>query len=189
MSNQQPVTTDQYLNGLNVTAYDKIVAAVRDEPHLARFQFRATNRWHGGGLNQTTIRDFHGGGEEQGVDSRHFSVDAGEPPVLLGDDEAPNPAEYLLHALASCLTSAIVYKAAAHGISVESIESSIEGDMDAHNFLELSNAQRTGYQQIRARFRVKADASPETLKELAGFSPIYDTIVHGTPVLVEIEPA
>ncbi|KPK13790.1 MAG: hypothetical protein AMJ67_16945 [Betaproteobacteria bacterium SG8_41] len=189
MLNQAIETPDQYLNGLNVTAYDKIVAAVRDEPRLAKFQFRATNRWHGGGLNQTTIRNFHGGGEEQGVDSRHFTVDTGEPPVLLGDDEAPNPAEYLLHALTACLTSAIVYKAAARGIKIESIESSIEGDMDAHNFLELSEAQRTGYQQIRARFKVKADASLETLKELAAFSPIYDTIVHGTPVSVEIELA
>ncbi|UCH53987.1 MAG: OsmC family protein [Pseudomonadota bacterium] len=187
MLKQQPVTPDQYLNGLNVTEYGKIVEAVRDEPRLAKFQFRATNRWHGGGLNQTTIRNFHGGGEEQGVDSRHFTVDTGEPPLLLGDDEAPNPAEYLLHALAGCLTSTIVYKAAARGIKVESIESSIEGDMDAHNFLEISDAQRTGYQNIRARFRVKADASPETLRALAEFSPIYDTVVHGTSVSIDIE--
>jgi len=189
MLNQAIEKQDQYLNGVNVTEFGKIIDAVRDEPSLVKFQFRATNRWHGGGLNQSTIRTFYGAGEEQGVEGRHFTVDAGEPPALLGDDEAPNPAEFLLHALAACLTSTLAYKAAARGIAIESIQSSIEGDMNGLKFLEISNAERTGYQQIRVRFRVKADASPETLKELAGLSPIYDTIVHGTPVLVEIEPA
>jgi len=189
MLNQAIETPDQYLNGVNVTEFGKIIDAVRAEPDLVKFEFRATNRWHGGGLNQSTIRSFHGAGEEQGVDGRHFTVDAGEPPVLLGDDEAPNPAEYLLHALTACLTSSIVYKAAQRGIAVESIESTIEGNMFGLKFLGLSDAGRTGYQQIRVRFKVKADASPETLKELALFSPIYDTIVHGTEVAVEIEPA
>jgi len=187
MLKQAIETQNQYLNGLDVTEYGKIVEAVRGEPTLAKFQFRAVNRWHGGGLNQTTVRDFHGGGEEQGIDNRHFTIDAGEPPLLLGNDEAPNPAEYLLHALAACLTSAIVYKAAAHGIAIESIESSIEGEMDAHNFLELSDAQRTGYQDIRVKFRIRSEASSETLKELAEYSPVFDTVVHGTPVAIQIE--
>jgi len=189
MLNQAIETPDQYLNGVNVTEFGKIVDAVRAEPDLVKFEFRATNRWHGGGLNQSTIRTFYGAGEEQGVDGRHFTVDAGEPPALLGHDEAPNPAEFLLHALTACLTSTIVYKAAQRGIAIESIESSIEGDMNGLKFLGLSDAGRTGYRQIRVRFRVKADVSPETLKELVGFSPIYDTIAHGTPVLVEIESA
>lgn len=180
---------DQYLNGINVTEFGNIVDAVRAEPDLVKFQFRATNRWHGGGLNQSTIRTFYGAGEEQGVDGRHFTVDAGEPPALLGHDEAPNPAEFLLHALTACLTSTIVYKAAQRGITVESIESSIEGDMNGLKFLGLNDAGRTGFQQVRVRFKVKADASPDTLRELAVFSPVYDTIVHGSPVEVVVEPA
>jgi len=187
MRQQANVQQDQFLNGLNVTEYERIVEAVGNEPTLAKFQFRAGNVWHGGGLNRTTVRNFYGAGEEQGIGDRHFTVDAGEPPVLLGKDEAPNPAEYLLHALAACLTSAIVYKAAVHGIAVESIESAIEGDMDARNFLELSDEQRTGYQNIRATFKVKADASPEQIKQLAEFSPIFDTVTRGTPVSMQVE--
>ncbi len=189
MLKQATVPEDQFLNGLNVTDYERIVAAVRDEPKLAKFQFRAGNRWESGGLNRTTIRNFYGAGEEQGVGNRRFTVDAAEPPVLLGKDEAPNPVEYVLHALAACLTSSIVYKAAAQGIAVESIESTLEGDMDARKFLELSDEQRTGYQNIRATFKVKADASPERIKALAEFSPVLDVISHGTPVSLRIEKA
>jgi uncharacterized OsmC-like protein len=189
MLKQVKVPEDQILNGLNVTEYEQIVEAVRNEPKLAKFQFRAGNLWHGGGLNRTTIRNFYGAGEEQGVRDRRFTVDAAEPPVLLGKDEAPNPVEYVLHALAACLTSSIVYKAAARGIAVESVESTLEGDMDARKFLELGDDQRTGYQNIRATFKVKADASPETIKELAEFSPVLDVVSHGTPVSLRIEKA
>jgi uncharacterized OsmC-like protein len=187
MLNPVKVQEDQFLNGLNVTEYGRIVDAVRGDSRLAKFQFRTGNRWQDGGLNRTTITGLYGGGEEQGAGTRQFTVDAAEPPVLLGKDEAPNPAEYLLHALAACLTSSIVYKAAARGIVVEAIEGRLEGDMDARRFLEISDAQRTGYQGIRAVFKVKADASPEEIRELAEFSPVFDTVTRGTAVSLQIE--
>jgi uncharacterized OsmC-like protein len=143
--------------------------------------------WHMGGLNRTTIKGFYGAGEEQGAEDRTFTVDAAEPPVLLGEDEAPNPVEYLLHALAACLTSSIIYKAAARGITVKSLESTLEGDLDAHAFLELSDKGRKGYQNIRATFKVEADASSEEIKEMAEFSPVLDVVTNGTPVSLWIE--
>lgn len=187
MLKQAQVYEARIVNGLNVTEYENIVDAVRSEPKLAKFQFRAKNRWHGGGLNRTTIQGFYGAGEEQGTNNRAFVIDAAEPPTLLGEDEAPNPVEYLLHALAACLTSSIVYKAAARGIAIESIESTLDGDMDARKFLELSDEQRTGYQNIRATFKVKADASAEEIKALAEFSPVLDVVARGTPVSLKVE--
>lgn len=187
MVDQSIVREEQFVNGLDVVEYDKIVDAVRGEPKLAKFQFRVRNRWQDAGLNRSTIGPFYGAGGEQGVENRRFRVDAGEPPVLLGKDEAPNPAEYLLHALAACLTSAIVYKAAARGIVVDSLEASLEGDMDAHKFLELRDSGRTGYQGIRAAFKIKADASAEELKQLAEYSPVLDTVTRGTSVALRIE--
>ena len=187
MLNAVKVEEDRIINGLNVTEYERIVDAVRGDPKLAKFQFRAGNRWEGGGLNRTTIKGLYGGGEEQGMGTRHFTVDAAEPPVLLGKDEAPNPAEYLLHALAACLTSTIAYKAASRGIVVESIEGRLEGDMDARRFLEVSDAQRTGYKGIRATFKVKANASPQEISELAELSPIFDTVTRGTVVSLQVE--
>jgi len=187
MLNAMKVQEDQIINGVNATEYGRIVEAVRNEPGLAKFVFRAGNRWEDGGLNRTTIRNFYAAGEEQGVNSRHFTVDAAEPPVLLGKDEAPNPVEYLLHALASCLTSTIVYKAATRGIVVDSIESSFEGDLNARAFMEISDEERKGYQSIRATFKVKADASPEQIRELAEFSPVLDVVTRGSPVLLQFE--
>lgn len=187
MSHDASVADPVITNGINVTEYEEIVRAVREEPDLARFRFRARNRWDSGGLNRTTIEGFCGAGEEQG--NRSFVVEADEPPALLGEDQAPNPVEYVLHALAACLTSSIVYKAAARGIRVGSVESSLEGDLDARRFLELSSEGRLGYRNITATFRVEADASPEELAELAEFSPVLDVIRNGTQVSLRIEPA
>lgn len=180
---------DRFVNGLNVSEFERIVDAVRAEPALAKFQFRAANAWIDGGLNRTAISSFYAAGGEQGEADRRFRVDAGEPAALLGKDEAPNPAEYLLHALAACLTSSIVYKAAARGIVVESIESRLEGDLDGRRFLELADTGRTGFQQIRARFKVKANATPEEIRALAEFSPVYDTLTRGSPVSIDVERA
>lgn len=174
-------------NGIDVSDYDEIVEAVTENPDLAKFEFRASNRWEWRGLNRTAIGGFFGAGEEQGAEGRMFLVDADEPPVLLGDDTAPNPVEYLLHALTACLTSSIVYKAAARGIEVESIESTLEGSMDARKFLELTDEGRTGYEKIKVSFRIKSDASAQELEELAKFSPVFDVVTNGTPVLLAVE--
>ena len=88
-------------NGIDVTEYEKIVEAVKAQPELAKFQFRAKNRWDTGGYNRTTIKGFYGAGQEHGAEDRTFVIHADEPPVLLGEDKAANPVEYLLHALAS----------------------------------------------------------------------------------------
>ena len=180
-----PVVT----NGINVTEYEETIQAVKEQAELAKFQFRARNQWDWGGYNRTTIKGFYGGGEEQGAEDRTFVVDADEPPVLLGEDRAPNPVEYLLHALAACLTSTIIYKAAIRGITIDSLESTLEGDLDARAFLEVSDEERKGYKNIRATFKVKADASPEEIKKMAEFSPVLDVVSHGTPVSLRIEKA
>jgi len=175
------------VNGINATEYEQIVENVREDPSLAKFQFRATNVWRLGESNRTTITGFYGAGEEQGYDERRFVVDASEPEVLLGKDEAPNPVEYLLHSLTACLTSAIVYKAAARGIKIETLESTLEGDLDARAFLELSDEERKGYQNIRVTFKVRSDATIEELQEMAEFSPVLDVVRNGTPVRLRIE--
>lgn len=89
--------------------------------------------------------------------------DADEPPLLLGKDHAANPAEYVLHALVACLTTSLVYHAAARGIRIESVESTLEGDLDLQGFLGLSDQVRRGYKDIRVNFVVKSDAGPEQL--------------------------
>jgi len=189
MTTQTRLTATNVINGIDVIEFDNTIQAVKAQPELGKFQFRATNRWDMGGYNRTTIRGFYGSGEEHGTEDRSFVLEADEPTVLLGEDRTANPVEYLLHALASCLTSSIIYKAAARGITIESVESKLEGDLDARAFLELSNDVRKGYQNIRASFKVKSNASAEELKKLAEFSPVLDVITHGTPVSLRVEKA
>lgn len=186
-SEQPEQNNANIINGINVTAFNQIVESVRGDKHLAKFKWRAKNAWDSGGLSRTKISGFYGAGEEQGVKDRSFVIDADEPPVLLSEDRAPNAVEYLLHALTACLTSTIIYKAAARGIAIESVESSLEGDLDARAFLELSDEERKGFQKIRANFRVKSSASEDELREIAEFSPVLDVISNGTPVSLQIE--
>ncbi len=189
MTTQTKIAETKVINGIDVIEFENTVQAVKAEPELGKFQFRATNQWEMGGYNRTAIRGFYGAGAENGAEDRSFVLEADEPPVLLGEDRTANPVEYLLHALASCLTSSIIYKAAARGITIESVESKLEGDLDARAFLELSNDVRKGYQNIQASFKIKSDASAEELKECAEFSPVLDVITHGTPVSLRVEKA
>jgi uncharacterized OsmC-like protein len=118
-------------------------------------------------------------------------LEADEPAVLLGKDMAVNPVEYLLHALAACLTTSMVYHAAARGIRIDEVESSLEGDIDLHGFLELDKSVRKGYQGIRVNFKIKADVPDEQLQEIvelgSGHSPVFDSLVNGVPVSVTAE--
>jgi uncharacterized OsmC-like protein len=177
---------NETINGVNTERMGATVQAVQQQPALATFRFRASNTWINGGHNRSTIKSFYGAGAEDSVRTKPFAVDAAEPPVLLGEDQAPNPVEFVLHALAACLTTSLAYHAAARGIRIESLESQLEGDLDLRGFLGLSGDVRKGFQQIRARFTIKADASKEQLEELTKFSPVYDTIANPVPVSISI---
>ncbi len=174
------------INGVDVDGLAEKIHALQGDPDLARFHFRVSNQWMDGGHNQTTINDFDGVGQRISH-QQQFKLDADEPPVLLGHDQGANPVEHLLNALAACLTSSLVYHAAARGIQVEEVESSVEGDLDIQGFMGISDKVRKGYQNIQVNFRVKSDADEETLKELAQFSPVFDTVSNGTKVELKFE--
>lgn len=182
--------TTHMTNGVNIAQLQNTVAAVQGQPGLAKFQFRATNKWVYGGQNRSTIKGFYGAGQEDTTRTEAFVLDADEPPVLLGEDKAPNPAEFVLHALIACITTSTVYHAAARGIKIEAMESTLEGEIDLHGFLGLSDSVRKGYESIRVCCRIEADATPEQLEELQSlhrFSPIFDVISNPVPVTVNVE--
>src|SRR5437762_14145390 len=153
--------TEAVRNGVNTRVLFATLDAVKQQPELARFQFRATNVWLGGAHNRSTIKDFYGAGQEDTSRQREFVLDAGEPAVLVGADTGPNPAETLLHALAACLTTSLVYVASARGVRLTRVESSLEGDMDLRGALGLSDECRNGFDHVRVTFRVEGDAFPE----------------------------
>ena len=174
------------INGVDTQGLVDTIKLVKQRPELGRFEFRAKNQWINGGKNQTTLSRFFGAGEEWG-EERLFRLDADEPEILLSEDSAPNPVEHLLNALAACVTTSMVYHAAARGIRIEELESELKGTIDLRGFLGLSPDIRPGYQSIAVTFRVKSDAPAEQLRELCNFSPVFAVVTHGTKVNIEIE--
>ena len=178
---------NQTVNGVDVARLGQTVEAVQQQPSLAAFQFRSVNRWVGGGHNRSTIQGFYGAGQEDTTRMTAFVLEADEPPVLLGEDQGANPVEFVLHALAACLTTSMVYHAAARGIRIDAVESRLEGDLDLRGFLGISDDVRRGYKQIRVQFHVTSDASADELQQLTTYSPVFDILSRPVPVSVSIE--
>src|SRR5262245_39770519 len=153
------------VNGVDVAAFADTVAKIKANAEVAKFNLRATNRWLGGAKNRTTIKEFTGALAEHRDGVQAFIADNGEHDILLGYDEAPNPLEWLLHALVGCMTTSMVYHAAARGIAIEAIDSQIEGDLDLRGFFSLADI-RKGFEAVRVRMRVKTAADSETIKSL-----------------------
>ena len=180
------------VNGVDVDRLSGTIEHVSADPALARFQFRARNHWIDGGYSRSTIKDFYGAGQEDATRTEPFSVDADEPPVLLGENRAPNTAEYVLHALAACVSGTIVYHAAARGIALDGLETTIEGDLDLRGFLGLDSSVRPGYEQIRVTIKATGDFDDNQFAELASlvrYSPVRDIVSNPVPVAIDVTRA
>lgn len=178
------------VNGVEVSRLFETIDHITAMPTLAEFTFRANNEWIDGSRNVSTIKSFYGAGQEDATRTEPFVLESDEPPVLLGRDTAPNPVEYLLHALVSCMTTSMVYHAAAKGIRIEEIRSRVEGDIDLHGFLGLDPNVPRGYRNIRVVFQVEADGPAEQLEEIVAlgraFSPVFDTLTRAVNVDVAL---
>lgn len=183
---KQPTTK---VNGLDMEAAFATVDAIKASPELARFQFRARNSWISGGENRSKIQDFYGAGREDDSRAVAFEMTNGEPPVLLGNNEGANPVEYLLHALAGCVTTTLILHAAVRGITIRELSSELDGDLDVRGLLGLDDAVAPGYEHIRIRMKIEADCSEEELEDLLAVaqrhSPVCNTVCRPVPVMIE----
>ena len=177
-------------NGVDTEQMYGTLDAIKADPQLGIFQFRARNHWIDGSHNRSTIQGFYGAGQEDASRTRAFEIEAGEPAVLLGHDTGANPAEYLRHALAACLTTSLVYVAAARGVQLTEVESTLEGDMDVRGCLGISDEVRNGFERIRVSFKVRGDATPEKLREVVARaqarSAVFDMVSNGVPVEIDV---
>lgn len=184
-----PTRPTTELNGLDTQKMVETVTALKANPTLAKFEFRARNRWLSGGENRSTIKDFYGAGAEDVSRREAFEFTNGEPPVLLGNNEGANPVEFLLHALAGCVTTTTVLHAAARGIEIESLSTRLFGDIDLQGLLAIDDVP-AGYQGIRIEMDITAkNASDAELDDLMQFaqahSPVCNTVCRPVPVVVE----
>jgi uncharacterized OsmC-like protein len=182
---------DATRNGVNTEVLYGTLDAIKADPSLGVFQFRAHNHWIDGAHNRSTIKSFYGAGQEDSTRTETFTLDAGEPQILLGTDTGPNPAEYLLHALAACLTTTLVSVAAARKVRLTEVESTLAGDMDVRGTLGLSDEVRNGFSRIRVNFTIKGDAPQEKLLEIVerakARSVVFDMVTHGVPVELSVD--
>jgi uncharacterized OsmC-like protein len=189
MNMQQKIAQPVSVNGLDMQAAFDTVDAIKADAGLAKFQFRARNTWITGGTNRSTIRDFYGAGREDDSRKTAFEFMNGEPPVLLGDNEGANPVEFLLHALAGCVTTTLVLHAAVRGIAIKELSTELEGDLDVRGLLALDDAVSPSYEQIRIRMTIKADCSDEELEDLLAVaqahSPVCNTVCRPVPVVID----
>jgi uncharacterized OsmC-like protein len=180
------VTKTTFLNGVDRQKLFGTIEAVKANASTGHFQFRLFNQWVGGGENRSRVDDYLGANEEM-RHARPFFLINDQPDVLLSGDIAPSPVEYLLHALAGCLTTSLVYHAAERGIEVRSVTTHFEGDLDLRGFLGLSKDLRRGFSTIRAVFTLDADCAPATKQELIEIaqarSPVFDMVSNGLPVI------
>ncbi|HUT05927.1 MAG TPA: OsmC family protein [Nitrosopumilaceae archaeon] len=183
-----PQQISKIVNGVNVTQLFETIDSIKENPEIAKFNFRAQNKWVDGTENHTTISDYYGACQTHTRSKPHTFV-KDEPPVLLGGDKGANPVEYLLAGLAGCVTTSLVAHAAARGVKIDSIESTLEGDIDLQGLLQLDDTN-PGYQGINISFKIESDASDETLQELIDLarkaSPVANTISRPTPVNVKL---
>ena len=177
------------LNGVDVPTLFGTRDAVKQTNEIAKFQFRATNTWVSGTHSRSTFADFHGAMQEM----RHEQdtvVESDHPAVLVGTDVGPTPVEYLLHAIAACLTSGIANIASARGVTLTKVSSTVEGDIDLLGILGLSDHVRNGYQQLKVTFHVEGDADDATLREIVEQSrrrsAVYDALTNPTPVHIDV---
>jgi uncharacterized OsmC-like protein len=181
---------EKLVNGINTQDLFKTIDLIKENPDIAKFKFRATNKWIDGTHCRGTIKEFYGALKED--DSRPaVDYDMDEPPVLLGNNEGRNPVEYLLVSLSGCLTTSLVAHASAKGIQIRAVESRYEGDIDLRGFLGLSENVPVGYQGIRVYFKIDADVTPEEKKEMVQmakkYSPVFNTITKSAPVSVHLD--
>ena len=183
-------TENAVRNGVDVPTLFATLDAVKATPQLAQFQFRASNDWVSGTHNRSVIQGFYGAGQEDTSRPEPFTYDADHPAVLVGSNQGPTPVEFLLHAIAACLTAGVANIAAARGITLRRVSSTVEGDIDLLGILGLSDEVRNGYRQIRVRFEVEGDAPREELVALVqrsrNRSAVYDVLANGTDVQIDV---
>jgi uncharacterized OsmC-like protein len=177
-------------NGVDTATLFATLDAVKGQNEIARFQFRASNTWVNGTHSRSTMSGFYGAQQE--MEHKHVTVlDADHPTVLVGQDNAPTPTEFLLHGIAACLTAGLANIAAVRGVDLTRVTSTVEGDINLLGILGLSDGSvRNGYEQIRVTFHIEGDADDETLRALVEQSrkrsAVYDALTNPTPVVIDV---
>jgi uncharacterized OsmC-like protein len=183
-------TTDTPVNnGVNVQALLDARNALVDAPEAAQFTWKASTEWKGGTHSHSVVEEFFGLGHDQ-THRTIFTFDADHPEVFASEDHGATPVEFVLVGLASCLTAGVAAVAQNRGIQLNSVTATIEGDMDILGILGGDPEVRNGFNHIKVKYDIDADASQEDIEALVAQSQkrsaVFDVITNPTNVTVEV---
>jgi uncharacterized OsmC-like protein len=183
------VTAIKIDNGVNVEALLGARAALTEAPAAAHFKWRATCNWVRGTHSRSTVQGFFGLGSEQSR-NKSFHYDADHPELFASEDHGATPVEYVLVALASCLTAGIASVAQHRKIQLHSVKATLEAGMDMQGILGLDSEVRNGFDGIKVTFHIDADATPAEIAALVAQSQrrsaVFDIVTNPTNVSVEV---
>ena len=177
-------------NGINIEAILGARQALTDAPQAAQFKWRATCSWVNGTHSRSTVQGFFGLGAEQ-AHKTTFTYDADHPEVFAAEDNGSTPVEYVLVALASCLTAGVASVAQNRNIQLRSVKATVEAGMDLQGILGIDSEVRNGFDGIKVVFDVDADASREDIAALVAQSQkrsaVFDIVTNGVPVSIDVD--
>jgi uncharacterized OsmC-like protein len=176
-------------NGVNVQALLDAREALKDAPDATKFTWKASCKWEGGTYSKSKVKSFFGLGQEQSHKTE-TSFEADHPEIFAAEDRGITPIEYVLVGLASCLTAGVAAVAQNRGVQLRSVESTLEGKMDIRGILGMDSDVRMGYDDIKVKFKIDADAPKKEIEAIVAQSQkrsaVYDVITNPVNVSVEV---
>jgi len=177
-------------NGVNVAHLLGARELITETPELGKFTWRASNTWLGGTHSRGEVEKFYGLSDEQSH-TKKFTFDADHPPQFAAEDNGATPVEIVLVALGGCLTGGVASVAQQRGIQLRSVKATIEADHDIAGILGADPDVPNRFTDVRVRYEVDADASPEDIKALVAQSQkrsaVFDLLTNPTNVTVDVD--
>lgn len=176
-------------NGVDVEAILGARQALTEAPEGANFKWRATSEWVNGTHTRSFVENFYGLGEEQ-KHRQAFQYDTDHPEIFASEDNGSTPVEFVLVGLAGCIGAGIATVAQNRGIQLRSVKATLEGGMDLQGILGIDSDVRNGFDSIKVRYEIDADASQEDIEALVAQSQkrsaVFDIISNPTDVYVDV---
>jgi uncharacterized OsmC-like protein len=139
--------------------------------------------------SRTSVKGYYGLGQEQSHKTE-FTFDMDHPEIFASEDNGATPVEMVLTGLAGCLTAGVAAVAQMRNIQLRSVSATLEGSMDIQGILGIDADVRNGFDGIKVKFHIDADATKEEIEALVAQSQkrsaVYDILTNPTNVSVTV---
>jgi len=122
---------------------------------------------------------------------KNHTLTADLPKSMGGEDTGPSPSVLVRAALSSCLAMGVKIWAARKGVSIQSVEVSVETDVDARGQFGVADAIVAGFDGVRASIRIQSSADATVLQEIVDtslrYSPLVDAFKRSHSIATNVE--